>query len=246
MRKVSSYVFYITIVLLTLFFMATTFVVWILTYPLGKRLNAHITCFSTRIWYCIVYHVGWLWGWRIKVEGKENLPDGACIIMSNHQGYFDIPIFLCLNKTLRWVSKKEVLKMVIIGQVLFMRGDVLVDRGSGASAKHMMEMCKKNLDMGVSMVIYPEGTRTRNGDIGPFKAGGFLLAKQCGYPIVPAVIVGNYECLKGGLVNPGNRFILKILPYIPATEIESTDVKKMMAKVEEVIVTEYEKIRHIN
>ena len=110
----------------------------------------------------------------------------------------------------------------------------------------MIEICKKNLDMGVGMVIYPEGTRTRNGDIGQFKAGGFLMAKQCGYPIVPAVIVGNFNCFKDKKVAHGRKFILRILPPITADEIEKTDTKTLMAKTDEIIRTEYEKIRHIN
>lgn len=246
MKTISSYIYYIFVISLTIAAMAITFVIWTLTYPLGKKYNAHITCNFTRVWFFITYRVGWLWGWRIKYEGLENLPKGACIFMSNHQGYYDIPIFLKLNKTLRWVSKKEVLRMVIVGQVLFMRGDVLVDRGNGASAKHMIETCKKNLDMGVGMVIYPEGTRTKNGDIGPFKAGGFLMAKQCGYPIVPSVIVGNWGCFKDRKVAHGHKFILRILPPITAEEIERTDTKTLMAKTEEMINREYEKIRHIN
>lgn len=246
MRKISAYLYFTIVISISVVFVFLTFIVWLITYPMGDKKNAHFTNMATRIWFPIVYYIGWFWGWRIKIEGKENVPDGACIFMSNHQAIFDIPIFFCLAKDMRWVSKKEILRVPLLGEVLLMRGDVRIDRKSSASAKHMLEACKKNLDEGISMIIYPEGTRTKTGDVGPFKAGGFLLAKQCEYPIVPSVIVGDFECVHNMKMNYGNKFILKFLPAISKEEIVNTDVKKMMAKVREEIVTNYEELRHIN
>jgi 1-acyl-sn-glycerol-3-phosphate acyltransferase len=113
--------------------------------------------------------------------------------MSNHQSNFDIPILMAAldNFQLRWVSKREVRKVPVLGLCLERTHQVLVDRESPTQAVAVMRQVKKLLAAGLSVMFFPEGTRTRDGRLQPFKPGGFAVAVEAGVPVVPVTINGS-------------------------------------------------------
>jgi len=140
--------------------------------------------------------------WKVKVEGREKVDHKQTyVIISNHQSILDIVIFNTLHKTLRWVSKAEVFKVPLLGWEMKMVKYISIERGNKHSVARMMEECTASLKEGVSVVLFPEGTRSLTGEIGRFKTGAFQLALKTGRPILPVILDGTGDVLpKKGII----------------------------------------------
>ena len=141
---------------------------------------------------------------RLAVTGLERVPtQGPVIYMGNHQGNFDIHA-LCraIPRTFSWVAKEELFRVPIFGSAMRRAGYIPLDRSDGRKALKSMRLAAERIAAGTSVVIFPEGTRTLDGSLLPFKRGAFLLAARAGVPIVPFTINGSMER------NPRNRIEL--------------------------------------
>ena len=135
---------------------------------------------------------------HLTVEGQEHIPaDRACVVMSNHQSHFDIPIIFCAYpRRLRMVAKAELFRIPVFGPAMRHAGFVSVDRsGDRAQAMEAMREAGQALDAGTSIWIAPEGTRSPDGRLGRFKKGGFLLARDTHALILPLSIDGSRHIL---------------------------------------------------
>ena len=181
-----------------------------------------------------------------EVIGLENIdPHKAYVMVLNHNSMVDILSIYNLPLVFKWVSKKEVYRIPIVGQLLYAHGDIVINR---ASAKEAMQLVHTRglewLKKGASVSIFPEGTRSKDGEIHNFKAGAFILAKDAGVPILPIVLDGtNTMVHKGWLVNWRNKITIRILPAIPAEEVKSRDIKDVMSQVREDMVETLAEIR---
>ena len=136
----------------------------------------------------------WACGVKVRTRGLERLdPRKAYLFMSNHQSNFDIPILIVALETfqLRWVSKREVRKVPVLGLCMQVTHQVWVDRESPTQAVAVIRQVKKLLDAGISVMFFPEGTRTRDGRLQAFKPGGFAVAVEAKVPVVPVTINGS-------------------------------------------------------
>ena len=162
-------------------------------------------------------------GVKVYVEGVENLPKGPSIIMYNHQSSSDIFAFSgFLPVEWRGVLKKELAKVPFVGWVTKAMGHYFVERdGSGRDTQEIRRMVEK-IRSGPSVLIAPEGTRSPDGTLLPFKKGGFVVAMYAKVPVVPMVILGGKEVMpKGSMkVNPGS-MKMKILPPIDVKTLPS-------------------------
>ena len=142
----------------------------------------------------------------MEVTGTENVPtEGPVIYMSNHQGNFDIlSLFMAIPRQFSWIAKEELFAIPVFGHSMRRAGYVPLDRSDGRRAFRSIEAAAAMIKSGKSVVIFPEGTRTIDGNLLPFKRGGFLLAAKAGVPIVPLTINDS------GKVNPCKR--LEIYP----------------------------------
>lgn len=133
----------------------------------------------------------------VEIRGQENLqPWQPMVVMSNHQSLYDIPLlFAVLPPSLRMVSKIELFRVPIWGHAMKATGFIAVDRKNRVKAIRSLEKAKEQLAQGIAIWLAPEGTRTRTGELLPFKKGGFILAEDLGLPILPISIDGTRAIL---------------------------------------------------
>jgi len=143
-----------------------------------------------------------LWVSRVKisVSGIDKLdPARSYIYMPNHQSNADIPLLLGrLPVQFRWLAKAELFKIPIFGRAMRGVGYISIDRSNRKSAFESLERAARTIRNGTSLLIFPEGTRSRDGHILPFKKGGFVLSVDAGVPIVPIIIRGTREIIPKG------------------------------------------------
>ncbi len=160
----------------------------------------------------------------IKVEGKENIPQnaGPFVVMANHQGAFDIlMMYGYLSIPFRWVMKQELRSVPFMGKACAMAGFIFVDEKVPSSIKETMNAARKVLSEGTSIFIFPEGSRSKDGNMSRFKKGGFVMAYELGVPIIPVTINGAYRALpRGSFFARPTRLKLTIHPPI---EIDRTE-----------------------
>jgi 1-acyl-sn-glycerol-3-phosphate acyltransferase len=153
--------------------------------------------FHARLWARLSLALA---GAKVRIQGTENLPDGPAIFMSNHQSNFDILSLLAsLPRRINWIAKKELFDIPVFGPSMRRGGYIPLDRSDGRKALKSMDNAARIIREGKSVVMFPEGTRSRDSQLLPFKRGGFLLALKAGVPVVPVSINGS------GRVNPAGR-----------------------------------------
>jgi 1-acyl-sn-glycerol-3-phosphate acyltransferase len=160
------------------------------------------------------YHVGQVWGRllcrvsgvRVDVRGLERLvPGKTYVFVANHQSLYDIPaVFGAVPYQLRVIAKQELRYVPFVGWHLSQAGHILVNRAN-PDRFGILAQWRRLYKQGLSLIIFPEGTRSRDGRIAKFKAGSFVVAIEAGLPVVPISLVGTRAVLRKGslLVRPG-------------------------------------------
>ena len=157
-----------------------------------------------RLWSRLV-----LWTSRVRWEASSDPalnPSRPCVYAANHQSQFDIPaLVLAMPADFRMVAKRSLAHVPIFGWALRLAGFVFIDRSNRESAIQTLDQAAKRLRRGTSIVVFAEGTRSRDGTLLPFKRGGFVMALKAGVPVVPVTIHGGGGILpKGSLrIRPG-------------------------------------------
>ena len=180
---------------------------------------------------------------KVSVDGLSNIdPQCSYIYMPNHQSNFDIPVLLGhLTVQFRWLAKMELFKIPIFGHAMHKAGYISIDRQNRESAFKSLRLAAEKIKNGVSVLIFPEGTRSRDGRIRPFKKGGFVTAIDAGVPIVPIIISGTRAIMTKGKfrINPG-QIRMSIRQPID-TRTYSRDTKEvLMKRVRRVICDNFE------
>ncbi len=147
-------------------------------------------------------------GARVTVIGAENLPvDRTVLFVSNHQGSFDIPLLIgCIDKPKAFIAKVELLKMPLINKWMKLMNCVFLDRKDMRQSVRAMNQALEYLKEGYSMVVFPEGTRSKGKTMGEFRAGSLRVAVKAKVPIVPVTIRGSYKLLEqnGFFIKPAD------------------------------------------
>lgn len=194
-----------------------TFIIWLIALPFDKdrRVIHRILIWQSQA-SLILLPVK-----SFSKEGRAKAVKGTTyVVISNHQSIIDIIFINTLGYRFKWISKIENNKIPVLGWYLRMADYISVDRGSEESKVAMIEECLRCLKNGTSIMIFPEGTRSLNGEIGFFKRGAFQLAIQAKVPLLPLVIDGTGGILpKHGLIfGTGHEVKIKILdPVMPET-----------------------------
>lgn len=189
---------------------------------------------ASRFWALSVFY--FCPAWRLCVEGRKKVSGkGPFVVITNHQSMLDVPLMYVLPLNFKWVAKKEVLSMPIFGWVLRMHGDIAIERGSSQSARQMMHKATDILNRGTSVIMFPEGTRTKDGSVGRFKEGAFVLAQSAGMGILPVAIEGTRSANRGWRLQMPHRFSVRILDPISAEEVAATPTRELAEKLQQQI-----------
>jgi len=184
--------------------------------------------------------------WKVITEGREKIDqDQAYVIVPTHQSMLDIVFFNMLRHRLRWVSKIEVFRVPLLGWEMRMVKYIELVRGNKSSVIKMMEQCVESLQDGISVVIFPEGTRSLTGAIGKFKTGAFQLAVKTDKPLLPVLIDGTGEILpKKGLIFGSRRIVrIRVLDPIFPGQFGTGDPEELAARVHSLMVTAMDEMR---
>jgi 1-acyl-sn-glycerol-3-phosphate acyltransferase len=165
----------------------------------------------------------------LEVVGRENLAPGRTfLVMSNHQSHYDIPVmFAVMGPNLRMITKTELFRVPIWGGAMRESGFIEIDRSDRQRAVESLERARKSLERGVHIWIAPEGTRSRTGELLPFKKGGFALAVDAGLPILPVAIKGTRDALAADGVRstPGAHVRVTLFPPVDPKDYAGRDKK---------------------
>lgn len=216
MLRVFSVAFWAFIGITSPVFFLGALVIWLVTLPFDRRrvvLHLYSSAWAT----CYVY-LNPLW--RLKVRGRDRLPwRGSAVLVANHASLVDILVLFGLFRPFKWVSKREIFKIPVIGWNMRLNDYVPLVRGSGASVRRMMEHCDRLLAAGAPVMIFPEGQRSQDGTLRAFKNGAFDLAVRHKVPVFPIAVHGTGRALpKHGLVlrEPADMRIEVLPPLDPA------------------------------
>ncbi len=177
-------------------------------------------------------------GATIKVYGEENIPKNRTVLfMSNHQGNFDIALLMSyIDKPKGYISKIEMKKIPILRTWMEFMNCVFMDRSSLRKSAEAIAEGIRILKSGYSMVIFPEGTRSKGDTLGEFKAGSFKLATKAKVPIVPITIKGSYKLMEenGNKIKPG-LVEMYIHPMVETENLSKEELDLLPLKVKEII-----------
>lgn len=183
--------------------------------------------------------VNWASGVQVKVEGLERIEPGRpYIFAANHQSQFDIFVLQGhFPPEFRWMAKKELFGIPVFGAAMHAVGHVPVDRGHSRAAVRSIDEAATRIAGGTSVVVFPEGTRSRDGRLGPFKLGAMVLAVKSGVPVVPVAILGSRDALPRGawLPRPA-RITLRVGEPIPTAGLAVRDKQRLSDRVREALV----------
>lgn len=142
----------------------------------------------------------WLMFLPVSVDGQEHIvPGQSYVFVANHQSMFDVwLVYGWLPVIFKWLMKAELRKVPFVGTGCKAAGHIFIDRRSTKAAMESLKEVEKQLVNGVCTVIFPEGTRSLNGEVGRFKRGAFQIAWDLGLPIIPLLLDGCYEVLPKG------------------------------------------------
>jgi 1-acyl-sn-glycerol-3-phosphate acyltransferase len=180
----------------------------------------------TSFWACL-----YLWivpAWSVTTAGRHKIRRGATyIVVSNHQSQLDILVAFHLFFPFKWVSKAEVFNLPFIGWNMVLNRYIRLKRGDKESIRQMMAACEKALARGCSVFFFPEGTRSRTGQLKPFKPGAFILAHQMKLPILAVAINGTRKALPKHSLNFHGRhaFRVEVLEEIPYEQFAHLSVE---------------------
>jgi 1-acyl-sn-glycerol-3-phosphate acyltransferase len=193
-----------------------------------------------RIWARCLLFVS---GINVSVKGIQNIsPPKPYIYMSNHLSNFDIPVLLaCLPVQFRWLAKAELFKIPIFGYAMQRAGYISINRSDRKSAFKSLDQAARKVKNGTSIMIFPEGTRSLEQAIQPFKKGGFVLAVDSGVPIVPIIINGTWKIMsKNRILIQSGDVVLNIAEPIATSVYDRRSKDDLMKKVRQVIIESFE------
>lgn len=197
----------------------------------------------TSFWACL-----YLWtmpAWSVTAAGREKIrKEATYIVVSNHQSALDILVAFRLFFPFKWVSKAEMFRVPFIGWNMALNGYIRLKRGEKESRDQMMAACKRALARGSSVYFFPEGTRSKTGQLKPFKPGAFILAHRMRLPILAIAITGTKEALpKASLNFHGSHPIrIEVLGEIPYQDFAHLDIGQTAEMVRALITAHIESL----
>jgi 1-acyl-sn-glycerol-3-phosphate acyltransferase len=176
-------------------------------------------------------------GIRVRIEGLENIPAGVCVFAANHISNVDPLAFVpAIPRRVSLLVKNELFRVPILSAAMRLAKFVPVERGDPEAAAASVDTAVALLKQGLSFAVYPEGTRSPDGRLRPFKKGAFVMAIQAGVPVVPVSISGAQHLMRKGdrAIHPGE-VVVRFGPPVDASEYTMERRSDLLARVESLI-----------
>ena len=209
-----------------------------------------ITPFFLLVWLCTfwwdrrrvaAHMMGTFWAWhyqslipfwKLHLEGRKKIPwKRPVVLVANHRSLVDILALYKIRRPFKWTSKDENFRLPFVGMVLSLTNSIRIKRESLRSGAQFLSQAEREIAKGSSVLIFPEGTRSRTMEMRPFKEGAFLIAKKMGCGLIPIVHTGSENTFdRGSWVLKGKAPIyIRVLDEIPPGEVERLEVQDLMS-----------------
>jgi 1-acyl-sn-glycerol-3-phosphate acyltransferase len=236
-RRLLSSLFWLFIVVSSIALFPIAVLIWAATAPFDRRLRLlhRFTCFwaSLYTWLNPV--------WRVRIDGREKIAPGTAYVMvANHQSLLDILVLFRLFRHYKWVSKIENFRIPCIGWNMSLNRYIKLRRGDRESVEQMMNACERTLAEGSSVMMFPEGTRSRDGRLQAFKRGAFTLAQRMRAPILPIIVEGTARALpKRGFILQGRHAIrIRVLDAVPYARFADESAEAVAEQIRALMAAE--------
>ncbi|WP_017186939.1 lysophospholipid acyltransferase family protein [Alkalibacillus haloalkaliphilus] len=186
-------------------------------------------------------------GSEVIVTGEENIPEGSFLIVSNHQGNFDIFTLLgYFKKPFGFIAKIELSRIPVAKPWMDYMGCLFLDRNNRRQSVETFKQGIKMLEQGYNLAIFPEGTRTKSSKMGEFKSGSFSLAKKSNVPVLPVMINGTYKSMEANnnRITPGTFYLTICEPIMPE-EYESMSLQELSDETQKRIQLELDRLEGV-
>ena len=213
----------LTSILITPFFL----LVWVCTFWWDRRRVAAHMMGTFWAWH----YQSLIPFWKLRLEGREKIPwKRPVILVANHRSLIDILALYKIRRPFKWTSKDENFRLPFIGMVLSLTNSIRIKRGSLRSGAQFMSQAEREIALGSSVMLFPEGTRSKTMEMRPFKEGAFVLAKRTGCGVIPIVHTGSEKTFdRGSWVLKGKAPIyIRILDEIPPGQVEKLEVGELL------------------
>jgi len=232
MLKIYSVLAWITMALTSIIITPFFLLVWVLTFWWDRRRVATHMMGTFWAWH----YQSLIPFWRLHLEGRKKIPWKRPVVMvANHRSLVDILALYKIRRPFKWTSKDENFKLPFIGMVLSLTNSIRIKRESLRSGAQFLSQAETEITKGSSVMLFPEGTRSKTKEMRPFKEGAFLLAKKMKCGVIPIVHTGSEKTFdRGSWVLKGKAPIyIRILDEIPVEKVEKLEVKELMMLVRE-------------
>ena len=236
-RVLLSTVFWIFLGVSSIALFPVAVLIWLCTAPFDPRraILHRFTCFWASLYT-------WLNpAWPVRIDGRERVRPGVTYVMvANHQSFLDILVLFRLFVHFKWVSKIEIFSVPLIGWNMSLNRYIRLKRGDRASIREMMTASEEALAGGSSIMMFPEGTRSADGRLKPFKTGAFVLAKRMQVPLLPIVVRGTSRALpKRGFVLQGRHHIhIDVREEIPPESFADLSAEELTERMHALFAAE--------
>ena len=185
------------------------------------------------------------WDFTVEGEPPRDIATRAHVVVCNHESNADPFLLSWLPWDMRWISKQELFELPLLGTQMRLGGDIALRRGDADSVRDMLAECRATLERGVSVMIFPEGTRSPDGTLGTFKDGAFRLAIEAQVPLLPVALAGTRGCLPKGSGALGEaRAIARVLPALDTQGLTLHDVDALRERARSSIGEAVQALRH--
>lgn len=166
------------------------------------------------------------------------------VVVSNHESFVDMVLISHLPLEMKWMSKSEIMKIPFLGWMMRLSRDIRLVRGDAKSAVQALADCRERLEKKTSVMIFPEGSRSKTGELREFKAGAFKLAIEGGYPILPMAVHGTRDCLRKNDWRQGKAHAeVRVLEPIPTEGLTKADLPELRDRVRDLIIAARQELR---
>jgi 1-acyl-sn-glycerol-3-phosphate acyltransferase len=225
---INSWIWIVTVLVVLVGFVVVS-IVFLVTAPFDRGRYAAGWCF--RKLAVVQVAINPLWHFRTSGVRIAD-PRRPYLAVSNHESYADIFLISHLPWEMKWLSKDTIFRIPVMGWMMRMAGDIAISRADRASGAKAIESIRDRLAKRVSVMVFPEGTRSRGGELLPFKPGSFRIAVQTGTPILPIAVAGTRHAMaKGSFRFQRAEARCRVLEPIPTAGLTLDDVPALVERV---------------